>query len=63
MKPQNDQTILSKNVEKFFVESLITCSSWGYPLTTFDLRSIVKSYLDSKGSNIKNFKITYTITY
>lgn len=56
MKPQGGQTILSKNVEKLIVESLITCSSWGYPLTTFDLRLIVKSYLNSKGTNIKKFK-------
>lgn len=56
MKSQNGQTILFKNVEKLIVENLITCSSWDYPLTTFDLRSIVKSYLDSKGTNIKKFK-------
>lgn len=56
MKPQGGQTILSDNVERLIVESLITCSSWGYPLTTFDLRSMVKSYLDAKGSNIKMFK-------
>lgn len=56
IKPQGGQTILSKNVEQLIVESLITCSSWGYPLTTLDLRTIVKSYLDTKGTNIKKFK-------
>jgi len=49
MKPQGGQTILSKKVEQLIVESLITCSAWGYSLTTFDLRIIVKSCLDSKG--------------
>lgn len=56
MKPQGGQTILSKNVERLIVEILITCSSWGYLLTTFDLRTIMKSYLDTKGTNIKKFK-------
>jgi|UniRef100_A0A2S2QDD5 hypothetical protein len=56
MKPKGGQTILSKNVERLIVECFITCSLWGYPLTTFDLRFIVESYLDTKGTNIKKFK-------
>lgn len=56
MKNQGGQSILSYETEKILVEQLITCSAWGYPLTAFDLRCIVKEYLDRKGKSIKIFK-------
>lgn len=40
MKPQGGQTILSKNVEQLIVESLMTCSLWGYPFKFIPLLAI-----------------------
>lgn len=50
------QTSLNTDTEKKLVESVIKCSEWGYPLSTFDLRCFVKYYLDREGKSIKKFK-------
>uniref|UniRef100_A0A915J617 Uncharacterized protein n=1 Tax=Romanomermis culicivorax TaxID=13658 RepID=A0A915J617_ROMCU len=31
-------------------------AKWGYPLTRWDLRHLVKNYLDNKGATIIRFK-------
>jgi len=56
MKKQGGQCVLNNQIEKLIAESLITCSSWGYPLGIYDLRCIVKSYLDRKGKTVRQFK-------
>lgn len=56
MKKKGGQTVLGEETEQYLVDRLITCSSWGYPLDSYDLRVIVKSYLDRKGLNIQKFK-------
>jgi len=56
MKKQGGQCVLSNHTEKLIAESLITCSSWGYPLGIYDLRCIVKSYLDRKGETGRQLK-------
>ena len=47
---------LNGEVEEHLVKRLITCGEWGYPMDTFDLRLIVKSYLDKQGLQINKFK-------
>ena len=42
-------TVLSTDEEKEIVARLILFGEWGYPLTTLDLRNMVKSYLDTLG--------------
>ena len=48
--------ILSDDEEKFIAEGIVKCAEWGVPLTTFDVRLIVKNYLDSRGRNEKRFQ-------
>lgn len=56
MKKQGGQTALSIEEEEYLIEYINLCSEWGYPLETFDLRIIIKSYLDRLGTNVKKFK-------
>ena len=44
------QTILSPAEEEYFISRIITCPDWGYPLTSSDLRLIVKAHFDRKGT-------------
>lgn len=50
------QTALSSSEELAFVNNLITCAEWGFPLTKHDLRLLVKHYLDREGKVVKQFK-------
>lgn len=50
------QTVLSSDEESLIVTNLAKCAEWGYPLDLFDLRLIVKSYLDRGGRVVKRFK-------
>ena len=49
-------TALSVEIEEYLVKRLITCGEWGYPMDGFDLRLIVKGYLDKQELQIKRFK-------
>lgn len=49
------RTVFSKNEETAFVNAIIKCSDWGFPLTEKDLKIFVKSYLDGKGINEPKF--------
>jgi len=49
-------TILEEEVEQLIAKSLITCGTWGYPLTTLDLKLVVKGYLDRRGIRESRFK-------
>lgn len=42
--------------ELSFVNGITQCAEFGFPLDSFDLRMIAKSYLDSKGRKVKIFK-------
>lgn len=53
------QTALSSNEEHEFVNNLLTCAEWGFPLTKHDLRLLVKHYLDRQGKVVKVFKNNY----
>ena len=50
------QTLLSEEEEVTFSKYCITMSSFGFPVDTWDLRCIVKSYLDRQGRVVKQFK-------
>jgi len=49
-------TVLDDYVEALFVQKLIVCGEWGYPLTILDLKMVVKGYLDRRGIQEKRFK-------
>lgn len=42
MKPPGGQTALSSEAKEYIVKNLNICAEWGYPLTTMDLRYVVK---------------------
>lgn len=56
VRKHGGQTALSEEEEKLLVDRLVLCAKWGYPLDSFDLRVIVKGYLDRRGKQIKRFK-------
>lgn len=49
-------SVFSLDEEKVITECVALCADWGFPLTSFDLRLIVKSYLDKRGMQEKRFK-------
>ena len=49
------QLILGNDVEEHLVKRLIICGEWGYPLDTYDLRLIVKGFLDRQEKVIAKF--------
>jgi hypothetical protein len=48
-------TIFSASEEETFKAYVMTTSSYGFPVDTFDLRCIVKAYADKKGLKIRQF--------
>lgn len=52
-------TILSADVEEMIVDRLAQCAEWGYPLDLYDLRVIVKNYLDRAGRVVKIFRYNF----
>lgn len=49
------QCIFLPNEEKAFVDNAVAMCKFGFPITLFDLRCIVKMYLDSHDRKIKAF--------
>ena len=47
---------LSLEIENHMVSRLVTCAEWGYPLDKFELRCVVKAYLDRTGIKHPRFK-------
>ena len=41
--------VLSKEEEELFIQRLIMHGEWGFPLSSTDLRNIIKDYLDRQG--------------
>nr|XP_023021896.1 uncharacterized protein LOC111510230 [Leptinotarsa decemlineata] len=56
VKRQGGQTVLSEAEEKCIAEKLLTCSEWGYPLDTYDLRMVIQQYLNRAGRMVPRFK-------
>lgn len=55
-KSTGGQTIFTAQEEKLFVNHIIALSTFGFPMTAFDLRMSVKSYLDKCGRTVLKFK-------
>lgn len=49
-------TILNEKDEKSLADALILASEWGFPLTQYDLRLIVKGFLDRQGIIERRFQ-------
>lgn len=49
-------TVLKKEEETELIGGLTTAAEWGFPLTHFDIRCIVKRYFDNKGVTEPRFK-------
>ena len=56
VKRQGGQTVLSTVEEDVLINNINICADWGYPIDSYDLRLIVKNYLDKLGRNIPKFK-------
>jgi hypothetical protein len=56
IKRRGGHPVLNPNEEKCIVENLKTLGEWGYLVDSFDVRLIVKYYLDSSGKQIKKFR-------
>ena len=58
-KAVGGQTVFTPE-EKLF-EHTIVMSNFGFPVDTFDLRMIVKSYIDRRGLAIRQFQNNYLV--
>lgn len=56
VKKVGGQTILSSEEEGRLVVAINLAAEWGFPLSPYDVRMIVKQYLDRRGVNIKKFR-------
>jgi len=56
IKKPGGQLVFSIEEEEQIVKYLLICAKWCYPLDLFDLRVILKSYLDKQGRKEKRFK-------
>ncbi|XP_050295123.1 uncharacterized protein LOC126735214 [Anthonomus grandis grandis] len=50
------QKVFTDQEEDAFAAHIITVSTFGFPVSTFDLRCIVKSYIERQGKKVKPFK-------
>ena len=55
-KIMGGQTVLDKKEEQVLVEGILRAAHWGFPLTSVDVRYIVKGYLDRSGKREKRFR-------
>ena len=49
IKKSGARTVFTQAEEVAFLTALVKCASWGFPLTSLDLRMFVKSFLDEQG--------------
>lgn len=54
--PYGRPTVFSQDEEKVISQCLALTADWGFPLTIFDVRCVVKKYLDKKGVVESRFK-------
>lgn len=52
MRPHGRPKSLSDETEQYLIKYLNICSEWGYPLDAYDLRLLIKGYLDRMGTLI-----------
>lgn len=38
------------------LSDILLCAEWGYPFDKYDIRLLVKGYLDRRGKKVKKFK-------
>jgi len=55
-KSAGGQTVLSTEEEEMFVNYCLKMSQFGFPVDTFDLRLIVKMYLERQGRKVVKFR-------
>ncbi|CAH1962242.1 unnamed protein product [Acanthoscelides obtectus] len=56
LKARRNSNVHVPGQEKSFVDNFVLLCDYGFPLTLFDLRCVVKMYLDSRGTTINAFK-------
>lgn len=49
------QTALNEDEEQSLIAHIIAVGTYGFPVTTHDLKFVVKSYLDRRGKTVKRF--------
>jgi len=54
--PAGGQTVLNNEEEQSVIAHIIAVSTFGFPVTSHDLRFIVKAYLDKRGKKVQCFK-------
>lgn len=54
-KPVGGQTALNEHEEAALVQHVVSLAKWGFPITTMELRLIVKSYLERHGKTVRAF--------
>ncbi|KAJ8878198.1 hypothetical protein PR048_022666 [Dryococelus australis] len=55
-KKPGGQTVLTNEEEIALVQNLLRASSWGFPSTEYDIRLLIKCYLDQQGKKVKSFQ-------
>lgn len=58
-KAPGGQPVFTVDEENRFAAHAIAMSTYGFPITTFDMRCVVKAYLDRSGRNVTPFKIIF----
>ncbi|XP_050300148.1 uncharacterized protein LOC126738753 [Anthonomus grandis grandis] len=56
INPPGRKCVFTKEEEQYFVQHCIVMCECGFPVTPFDLRCIIKMYLDSTGRNESRFQ-------
>lgn len=56
IKPPGRQCIFTEVEELAFIHHATAMCNFGFPITIYDLRCIVKMYLDKRGTTVKQFK-------
>lgn len=55
-RPPGAPTTFTIEEEALFVDCIIRLSEFGFPLTVFDLRSVIRSYLEKIGRKVSKFR-------
>jgi hypothetical protein len=56
LNPHGGQTALSVEEESVLVQGILETANWGFPLQKYDVRLLVKCYLDRIGQTERRFK-------
>lgn len=60
LKKQGSRTSLSKEEEDLILSGILLCAEWGYLFNRYDIRLLVKGYLDRRGKKIKKWYYAWT---